>query len=212
MSEVDFSKAPAGATHIGTSNGFFTPWYKLDNGIWSYVNQHADEYNALASQDWQECSQNTPYHRPVREIPRPKVEEKPAGVPAVEPWVEGVTLPPVGTKVELNRDLLESTMFKSSLKKGDVVEIIAHMRVYDTDSEDESVAVFRHNIGFSGAHSVRQGVAQCFKRIKTAEEIAAEKKKEELHALLKELGQTACASYSDSVLLSELYDAGKLNI
>ena len=74
---IDWSKAPEGATHAGSFKGKFSCWYKLGSG-WAW------EYMSGLSFSWEKVSGNLPASDLIE---RPKKQDA---------W-DGEGLPPVGT-------------------------------------------------------------------------------------------------------------------
>ncbi len=118
----------------------------------------------------------------------------------------GIEVPPIGTTCKLSCDVGNT---KNYVPQGTEVQIIAHFKAYP-HLDTQLIAAFLYKQE-GGAQVVAQGVASCFEKIKTAEEIAAENKERLLVNLLANYGVELYASHNRMIqkkLLDSLYDAG----
>lgn len=161
MSEVDWSKAPEGATHWGPETGsYYESFYKHSEDGWMAFNRRTGgAWNLLDS--------------PMRDHRRYALIKRPVDV-----W-SGEGLPPVGAVCEFNGgESAPEDPWHPDLQVGDQVEIIAH---FDGGNGVVLAAfTFRTRNPDVGAVSVEQGNYGCFRPLRTPEQIAAE---ERLHKI-----------------------------
>lgn len=147
MSQVDWSKAPEGATHYIPAMHF--PWCKGGAGIWEFWN----------GSDWQSCE-------PSR-VALASMIERPST------W-NGEGLPPVGAVCEFaGGTRCQEDPFDPDLMEGMEVTIIAHFK--DGDSDVAAFTFNPRNLSRGNA-VVEQGMHGCFRPIRTPEQIAAEER------------------------------------
>ncbi len=94
-----------------------------------------------------------------------------------EAW-DGGGLPPVGTVCEFRipEEFGDVSLWRQELRNGHMVEIIYHY-----DSGISKCAVFSFKVDFG--HLVEQATADCFRPIRTAEQIAAEEREKAVKEL-----------------------------
>lgn len=92
---------------------------------------------------------------------------------------DGVGLPPVGTVCEFKipEEFDQASPWRSELRSGHVVEIVHH---YDTGIS--KCAVFKFKVDFG--HLVEQATADCFRPVRTPEQIAAEEREAEVNRMV----------------------------
>lgn len=157
---IDWSKAPEGATHWDTGmNNRVAGWMRLDGGIW-YWWPAEDAFSCLKK--WH-ASLNQHMVKSEGFVARPTS------------WA-GEGLPPVGTVCQFAGGFsCEEDPFDKDLREGDKVTIIAHFK--DGPAE---LAAFTFNAGKRnpgrGTACVEQGSSGCFRPIRTPEQIAAEER------------------------------------
>lgn len=183
MSEIDWSKAPEGATHFGVENEFyFSAWYKVEGEqILSYT-----EDGSM----WREATDSCVF---------PKVSSLSA---RPEQW-SGEGLPPVGTVCEFAGFNPEETL-PSDPMIGDRVTVIAHFK---SGSIDVAAFTFFAPPEFEYLQ-VGQGAHGCFRPIRTPEQIEAEKREEEVKAMMALNPDENPNQALTKWLCEALYDAG----
>lgn len=115
------------------------------------------------------------------------------------PW-SGEGLPPAGTVCEFISDMDDGSDWHPQLRNGMRVEVIAH---FNTGASDVAAFVFDYD---GTTRQVEQAVADCFRPIRTPEQIAAEERSKAIDAMCKECGYDGGgATY---YTCAGLYDAG----
>jgi len=182
VSEIDWSKAPDGATHFGLENDFyFSAWYKVaDDQILAYT-----EDGSM----WRDATDSCVF---------PKVSSLSA---RPEQW-SGEGLPPVGTVCEFAGFNPEETL-PSDPMVGDRVTVIAHFK---SGSIDVAAFTFLAPPEFEYLQ-VAQGAYGCFRPIRTPEQIAAEERSKSIAEIIKLVGWEYGVVGSDEAA-ARIYDAG----
>lgn len=206
MSEVNWDIAPIDATHHGKVNNPDTiAWYKYetfnDEPSWSFW--YSDR-GILDSCGWKRIPRtDVPAALPV--TPRPGYSAPPI---QTKDWVVGNDLPPIGVTCEFAVDYLaeNSSLYKQDILQGTNVQIIAHIENWPYD-----IAAFLYK-DENGNKVVRQGIAEAFRPLRTAEEIAKDeaklKRRKYVDNLLAELGYPQYSEVRD--VIKNLYDKGIL--
>ena len=183
--DIDWSKAPKGATHFSPSDeDYLSCWCKwVGSQLFGWLADGDSKWDRLHGQERDK--------EKIRDmIARPTYEE----------W-NGEGLPPVGMVCEFKipEEFDGVSPWRSELRNGHRVEIIHH---YDTGIN--KCAVFKFKVAFG--HLVEQAAADCFRPIRTPEQIAAEEREAEINRMVatakmldKGWARKVCAS---------LYDAG----
>lgn len=165
MSQIDWSKAPEGATHHHAQTQAVSEHWRKD-GFFCNV--------GFEQEGWQEDSFPLPLSRYTARK---------------EVW-NGEGLPPVGTVCEYKAYQLSEPWRE--------VEVIAHFR------NKAMVAAFIPT--GDGGKSVGQAIADCFRQIRTPEQIAEEEREQAVRAMGDAIKQPpGSVSYG---ALYDLYDAG----
>lgn len=185
MSQIDWSKAPAHATHWCPGNA------KIEAG-WIYATSGGEFYSCYADKGLEHIP-GFPAWRALRLTPRPAESSE---------WT-GEGLPPVGTVCEFAGFNPEETL-PTDPRVGDQVTVIAHFM-----SGSLEVAAFTFHAPPEFEYlQVAQGAYGCFRQIRTPEQIAAE----ERLAAIKEMASAAHRPGQISVtkleMAERLYDAG----
>jgi hypothetical protein len=173
MSDIDWSKAPEGATH----------WDPVDRN-------HLRQFGKI-SQSWYEPGkswESSGWQYPDDLSIMPRLIARP------RPW-SGEGLPPVGTVCEFAGGTpCPEDPFDKDLKEGMPVTIIAHFK-----SGDFTLAAFTFDPKNPdrGMVQVEQGNFGCFRPIRTPEQIAAEEQEARISVMVEEYqlitGRTADA-------------------
>ena len=175
MSEIDWSKAPEGATHYAPAIGSFRAlWAKLESGEFKFYDEVVDNWYWGA--------------QPLRSetfIQRPGA------------W-NGAGLPPVGTVCEF---IGGDADWHEDLKEGMHVEVIAHFK-----GATRMLAAFV--FGPPDSRQVEQAVEECFKPVKTQEQIEAEEREAFALNLVTEMGKDPETHSRSMVQARKIYDLG----
>lgn len=219
VNQVNWDIAPSDATHHGhVNNKDHIAWYKQtqgENGVTQWAFWYSKD-GILDLKGWTDIPNGQPpMQLPVTPRPVVKLERRPEDIK----WSVGYDLPPIGLTVELSQKLTgaDSRMFKWDAEKGAEVKIIEHIK--GEMFGDYDVAVFLYKMP-DGTTRVRQAVARVFKKVRTAEEKAAEaerlRKAEEqkkLDAQMTEIANKAgirTLSFTEKNLMEKLHKAGLL--
>jgi len=178
---IDWSKAPKGATHK-FSDPTTNPWRDLSGETWKYWSEG----------EWIDSELRTDTFM-KRQAHRLTVVE-PIG------WT-GEGLPPVGAVCEVVSPGYSNDRFDRFI--GQTVTVIAH-DVIDADP----VAVFRMPVdGQIDEQDYHALVKQCFRPIRTPEQIAAEERTKTIDDMVKALGIDSPGT-ADYIRCGLIYDAG----
>lgn len=160
MSNIDWSKGPQDATHFMTeSHDRFAGWLKLDGNDWRYKRHHTPD------EAWM----------PIDIEPR----ETDSIVIRPTPW-NGEGLPSVGTVCEFFSEMNDGADWHAALRSGMSVEVIAH---FNTGYGEVAAFIFTDG----SSKQVEQAQAECFRPIKTAEQIAAEEREKAIEEMRQSL-------------------------
>lgn len=167
---IDWSKAPSWAKTVG-KNGWNELAWLSDKGYSYFIgNGGFVDFTiprAFKSEDFTIVS-----FRPFESV-----------------W-NGEDLPPVGTVCEFAGFNPEETTFYDPVV-GDKITVIAHYL-----SGCVQVAAFTYNCATNfGSLNVAQGAHGCFRPIRTADQIAADQKQQEIQELMVVLGEVPSADY-----------------
>jgi hypothetical protein len=187
MTDIDWSKAPQGATHYMRHGGdYLACWIKkgdtgrldaiLDDGKdnrWGFAGNYRSKKHLLTAR------------------PQP-------------PTWSGTGLPPVGTVCEFFR--LDDCQ-KETLADGATVKIIAH---YD-GMNGQRVAAFTYDHRYG--RDVESAVSECFRPIRTPEQIEADEREaaiEEMKKLFDSVSDLLMPTSNSylNILFGAMYDAG----
>lgn len=183
--EIDWSKAPEGTTHFNTGmNSRVDGWMKSENEIWHWW----PSTGASIEKKWY------PLLNQLR-IYTDRFIERPVA------W-SGEGLPPVGTVCEFAGFNPEETV-PTDPSVGDKVTVIAHYL-----SGCVQIAAFTYNCAANfGSLHVAQGAHGCFRPIRTAEQIAAEERRNAVQQMLVDVSNMGrdVLTFTNA---EDLYDAG----
>jgi hypothetical protein len=190
MEQIDWDKAPEGATHWDTGVNYrVAGWMKLDDGIWYWW----PVKDAKCDKKWH-ASLNQHSLKSEDFIARPSS------------W-SGTGLPPVGTVCEVVSPGYSNDRFNRFV--GQVVTVIAH-DVIDADP----VAVFRVAVnGQADEQDYHALVAKCFRPIRTPGQIAAEQREKaisEMKAVFDSVSDELVPTSNSylNILFGALHDNG----
>lgn len=153
---IDWSKAPEGATHAGSFKGKFSCWYKLGSG-WAW------EYMSGLSFSWEKVSGNLPASDLIE---RPKKQEAWDGVCILTidsecKVVEGPALwEHSGMSDWIGRNVKVKSTFTNNIGQ----------QIASVESDNAECACF---------------IVECLRPIKTAEQLAEEERKSQLEVMHK---------------------------
>ncbi|CAI8909061.1 MULTISPECIES: hypothetical protein [Pseudomonas syringae group] len=167
---IDWSKAPEGATHWDKGlEGAVAGWMRLDEGQWYWWPVDG----AQCERKWFACL--TP-----KQPKSDKYIARPSG------W-NGEGLPPVGTEVEVHRGKCV-WIEKDEWQIGKTAKVMS--------SFENSLELGMAAIQFESGHC-ECILAECLRPIRTAEQIEADQKKQEVKELMIILGSVESAAYKD---------------
>ena len=179
MNEIDWSKAPEGATHY---NHTYFDWYKVGSHEPFFWDGRAWAPARLWDDRKHDCIQR----------------------PAAPSW-SGEGLPPVGVVCEfVDEDDcdIRPPSWPDSLTHGAGVEILAH---YAPLRDSVLVAVFAFKI--DSGRATAQAMAGCFRPLRTPEQIAADAREQALQAACDVVGCQVGSMYGVEVVKKQI-DAG----
>lgn len=187
MTQIDWSKAPEGATHYGPAveGEWLECWHKNVNGKW---------LGWLTDGDTRWSTAGNSNSRIKQFIPRP------------QEWT-GSGLPPVGTVCEFNGAgaACPYDPWHPDLKDGDHVTIIA----YFNDSVGEIAAfTFKARNENIASIQVEQARPGAFRPIRTPAQLAAEEREKAIEFMMQMTSSLGHSDVSKKILFGEMYDKG----
>lgn len=182
MKDIDWSKAPEGATHGRYVENLTPDFYRVHEGSLQFWWLHSV---------WKLC--------PWRTINDASMVARPSATQWTGP-ADG--LPPVGIDCEFCRiDDLQ----KESLEDGALVTIIAHYK----NQQGIDVAAFTYDV--NDIRDVESAIAKCFRPIRTPEQLAAEAREKAIDELVRRFGING-SMVNQYGLFARMYDAGVFNV